>query len=136
MIFLAKYHCGASTMTMRLISFLTLLSIFLFSGHAKAEDYNTESSGWKVSGFDGSTNATSATLIWRTEVPTTAVLHIGLSATDLSNQSVDVPASKTSHLVTVPNLPSATRFYFQVVATDQDGAVQVSEIISKKTKAP
>ncbi|MGZ3693068.1 MAG: fibronectin type III domain-containing protein [Bdellovibrionota bacterium] len=91
---------------------------------------------WKVSGFDGSTTPTTATLIWRTEVPTNGVLNIGLTPTDFSYRSVNVTELNLSHLVTVTNLPPATRFYFQVVAADKDALTQTSEVISKKTKSP
>lgn len=125
---------------------LTSLGLSLIAPYARAEDplkngeliafMEAERTPWKVSGFDGSTTANSATLIWRTEVLTTAVLNIGLSADDLSLQSVDVPEAKIRHLVTVPGLAPGTRFYFQVTATDEDGNAQLSEIISKKTKTP
>jgi hypothetical protein len=112
----------------------TMLALFLtilfLPVHPAAAD------GWTVEGFDGSTTKNSATLIWRTKVPTTGVLSLGLSPADFSYREVSATEPSTSHLVVVGNLPSATRFYFTVLATDQDGVNVASEIISKKTKAP
>lgn len=101
-----------------------------------ASDQSNYAEGWTVEGFDGSTTKNSATMIWRTAVPTTGILSVGLAPDNLSYREIVIQEYKTSHLVVVDNLPPNTRFYFSVLATDQDGVNVASEIISKKTKAP
>lgn len=89
---------------------------------------------WKITGFDGSTNSNSATLIWQTDVPTKGVVRVGLTPTNLTYREVDVPDFDPVHLVTVSNLPPRTKFYFQVLATDQNGLQSMSTTLSKTTK--
>lgn len=91
---------------------------------------------WDIVGFDAASTDRSLGIIWRTPgATTTAVVNIGLSAGDLSLRSVEVSAASETHIIDVDGLASNTRYYFQVVATDANGASKTSEVISKVTKS-
>ena len=91
---------------------------------------------WSITGFDGTTTATAVTLIWQTSgTPTTAVVNFGLSANDLSLGSVKVSVPSATQLVVVSGLNPASTYYFQVVASDANGASAQSGVIVKTTKA-
>jgi hypothetical protein len=90
---------------------------------------------WSIVGFDGTTTATEASLIWQTPNRNTkATLKVGLSADDLTWRTVSIPSFASTHQVTVPGLTPNTLYFFQVVATDEDGGVVKSNVIFKKTK--
>jgi phosphodiesterase/alkaline phosphatase D-like protein len=91
---------------------------------------------WTIQGFDGTTTATTATIIWQTPgTPTTGTLFVGLSPTDLTFTTVQAPVANTSQIVNVTGLSPATTYYFQVVALDANGTQVTSGILSKTTKA-
>lgn len=90
---------------------------------------------WTIVGFDGTTTATSATIIWQTGAPAKGLLEIGLSPTDFSVRKVTLPAYNTSQIITVQGLTPNTVYYFRATATDRDGGEVVSNVISKTTKA-
>ncbi len=91
---------------------------------------------WSITGFDGTTTATAVTLIWQTSgTPTTAVVNFGLSANDLSLGSVKVSVPSATQLVVVSGLNPASTYYFQVLASDANGASAQSGVIVKTTKA-
>ncbi|MGZ3682572.1 MAG: fibronectin type III domain-containing protein [Bdellovibrionota bacterium] len=96
----------------------------------------TPPSNWTISGFDGTTTGTQANLIWTTPgAQTTAVVNVGLSATDLSLMSIPVTTASDTQQLAVPGLNTSTQYFFQVVATDTAGRTVESVIISKTTKA-
>lgn len=90
---------------------------------------------WQVTGFDGTTTPTQANLIWQTPgTATKGVIKVGLSATDLSFKTVNVPDFATTHVAAVTDLSPNTTYFFQIEAEDADGGKVSSGIISKKTK--
>jgi len=94
------------------------------------------SATWTLTGFDGTATSNSVSLIWQTgTVATSAVVHVGLSASDLSFMTVNVPAFATSHVQTVAGLNPNTTYFFQVTATDGNRTTISSGVISKTTKA-
>ncbi|MGZ3741528.1 MAG: fibronectin type III domain-containing protein, partial [Bdellovibrionota bacterium] len=94
------------------------------------------SATWALTGFDGTATSNSVSLIWQTgTVATSAVVHVGLSASDLSFMTVNVPTFATSHVQTVTGLNPNTTYFFQVTATDGNRTTISSGIISKTTKA-
>jgi hypothetical protein len=96
---------------------------------------STASSNWTIQGFDGTMTTTSATVIWQTiGAATTAVLHVGLRADQLDSQIINVTPAATTQTVVVSGLIPATTYYFQVDATDSNGTVVQSTVISKTTK--
>lgn len=91
---------------------------------------------WSVMGFDGTTTARSATMIWQTPgVQTKATLKIGLSPTDLTLQAIAVDNAAEAQLVPVSGLSANTAYYFQVIAVDANGTTHESIVIMKRTKA-
>lgn len=90
---------------------------------------------WQVTGFDGTTTASQANLIWNTPgAATRAVIRVGLTADDLSFKTVTIAEFKTTHIVAVTGLSPDTTYFFQVVAEDVDGLKRESNVISKRTK--
>lgn len=90
---------------------------------------------WKIQGFDGTTTANSATIIWQTPgALTNAVVKVGLTANDLNLRTIEVPDFKTVHLVTVPGLNPNTNYFFKVFAEDEEGGKVESSVLSKRTK--
>jgi phosphodiesterase/alkaline phosphatase D-like protein len=103
--------------------------------HTLAED-TVPVPEWKIQGFDGTTTANGATLIWQTPgALTKATVRVGLSATDFSFKTVEVTEWKNVHLTEVTGLAPETTYYFQVTATDQAGGSQQSTALMKRTKA-
>ena len=91
---------------------------------------------WTVQGFDGTTTASSATMIWQTPgVLTQGTLHYGLSPTDLTLGSVQTTTAGESQIVTVDGLAPNTIYYFEVDTVDANGKIVASGVISKTTKA-
>ncbi len=91
---------------------------------------------WSIVGFDATTTTTTANLIWQTgSVATTGVIHVGLSATDLSLMTIPVTTPNNTQVVQVSGLSASTTYFFQVTATDSAGQSQTSNVISKTTKA-
>lgn len=90
---------------------------------------------WNITGFDGTTTANQANLIWNTPgVATRAVVKVGLSPSDLSFKTVIVEDFKATHVIAVTELNPNTTYYFKVIAEDADGGQVESNVISKKTK--
>ncbi len=90
---------------------------------------------WSVFGFDATTQETAIAAIWRTEVPTVAVLRLGLSDTDFSVAQVVVHEPATEQIVGVQGLMPDTVYYLQVTAIDENGVSRQSVVIMKRTKA-
>ncbi len=94
------------------------------------------SNTWTVQGFDGTTTANSATMIWQTPgVLTQGTLHYGLSPADLTLGSVQTTSAAEAQIVTVEGLAPNTTYYFEVDTVDANGKVVASSVISKTTKA-
>lgn len=90
---------------------------------------------WDVLGLDGTTTLNSLSVIWQTQsTPTTAILRVGLSPTDLSLRTINIPVADTYQFVSVTGLTADTIYYFQVTATDATGLSHVSNIVAKRTK--
>jgi hypothetical protein len=93
---------------------------------------------WAVTGFDGVTTGTSASLIWQVTgagTLTTATLNVGTRPDQLNSQSITANATLGSQILTVTGLNPATTYYFQVTVRDNAGTVISSGVISKTTKA-
>jgi hypothetical protein len=92
-------------------------------------------SNWTVQGFDATTTAISADVIWQTPgAQTKATLKVGLSPDDLSLQAIDVSTYAEAQLVPVTGLSPNTTYYLQVIAVDQAGRTVESVVIMKRTK--
>ena len=90
---------------------------------------------WNIFGFDATTSATGANVIWQTPgVPTKATVLIGLTATEFNVQQIDVPTSAATHVITVTGLTPNTTYFIKVIASDASGRTQESVVITKKTK--
>ena len=90
---------------------------------------------WSIQGFDGTTTSSSASIIWQTPgVATTAVLNVGTDPANLTLMSVSVGTASDTQLTTVAGLAPDTVYYFQVIATDANGRVVTSTVLSKRTK--
>lgn len=76
--------------------------------------------------------ATSSTIIWATNQPTTGIVKYGTSKTNL-NLSVADTTSKTAHSVTITGLSSKVTYYYQIQATNANGTAS-SIISSFRTK--
>lgn len=88
---------------------------------------------WTIGNFAGSSTIDSVTLTWATsQYATNATVLWGDSLTSLSHQ-VQEGSSGTSHSVTVGGLQADTIYYFQVVATDDRGQEQLSDVIPVRT---
>ena len=93
-------------------------------------------SNWVISGFDGTTTASSVSLIWQTTgAQTKATIKVGTSPANLTLMTVDVPTFTDIHLESITGLNPATTYYFQVIAADNTGKTVESVIIAKTTKA-
>lgn len=93
-------------------------------------------SNWVIKGFDGTTTASTADIIWQTPgAQTKATLKVGLSATDLSLQAIAVDSFAEAQLVNVTGLQANTAYYFQVIAVDRNGRTVESAVMMKRTKA-
>jgi hypothetical protein len=92
-------------------------------------------SDWEVKGFDATTTATGADVIWQTPgAMTKATLMIGLSPDDLSYRSIVLDEFAESQLVGVTGLSASTNYYFKVVAVDANGRTVESTVLFKRTK--
>lgn len=92
---------------------------------------------WSIIGFDGTSTTTQVNLIWQTPgAQTTAVVKVGLSATDLTHAEVNIGNAAETHVIGVGQLTPNTQYFFQVIATDSAGKTVESVIIGKKTKTP
>lgn len=90
---------------------------------------------WQVAGFDGTTAADQANLIWQTQsIPTKAKLFVGLTPQNLSARVTSINEYKSIHYVTEQGLEPNTRYYFKVIGVDQNGRQVESNVISKVTK--
>ncbi len=90
---------------------------------------------WAVQGFDGTTTASSATLIWQTPgMPTTATVHVGTRADQLDFQVLTVSNSAMTQILVVNGLAANTTYYFQVDTRDSNNNIVQSGVISKTTK--
>ncbi len=100
------------------------------------DDVVVPPSNWVIVGFDGTTTSDQANLIWQTPgAETTAVIKVGLSAEDLTHQTLNVTENLETHVVGVSGLNPDTTYFFQVIATDSAGRTVESVVISKRTKA-
>jgi phosphodiesterase/alkaline phosphatase D-like protein len=96
----------------------------------------TPPANWTIVGFDGTTTATQANLIWQTPgANTTATVSVGLSADNLTLMTLTVTTAAQTQQLAVPGLSPNTKYYFQVTATDTSGITHQSVVIQKTTKA-
>ena len=91
---------------------------------------------WDILGLDGASSSTSITIIWQTgDVPTQTFLEIGTDPLTLDHATIVIDdAFLDTHIITVENLNPDTQYFFRMTATDLEGTVHVSEIVSKTTK--
>ncbi|RJP23323.1 MAG: hypothetical protein C4527_20450 [Candidatus Omnitrophota bacterium] len=78
------------------------------------------------------------TILWETNIPSQAEVRYGEATfhaeqANLSQVSKDA-SLKTLHEMTLQNLKEETNYFYQVVATDENGSVMESEVLSFKTK--
>jgi cephalosporin-C deacetylase-like acetyl esterase len=91
---------------------------------------------WNLTGFDGTSTSSSVSLIWNTgTVATTGLIHVGLSASDLTLMTLNVTSATNAHVQTITGLTPGTTYFFQVDAADTFGTIHTSGVISKTTKA-
>lgn len=89
---------------------------------------------FSISGFDGTTSANSADLIWQTAgVPSSSKIFWGTSSDQLNSSSENTNA-QTVHQITVTGLLPATVYYFQAESRDTSGRVVRSSVLIKATK--
>jgi hypothetical protein len=88
-----------------------------------------------ISGFDGTTTATTAFLIWQTPgYASTTKVYWGTSPANLV-QEVELGTSTTIvHQIEIRNLSPLTTYYFRAESTDANGNTVSSGVIQKKTK--
>lgn len=101
---------------------------------ATSTSTSTDVGAWNVFGFDATSDVTSISAVWQTQVPTTAVFHIGLTPDDFSYFSVLVNQPDTVQFIGVDGLDPDTVYYLKVTATDANGVSHESVTIMKKTK--
>jgi hypothetical protein len=88
-----------------------------------------------VQGFDATTTANSADVIWQTPgAVTKATLLIGLDANNLNHRSIAIDDYRESQLVNVTGLAKSTNYYFKVIAVDKNGRTVESTVLFKRTK--
>jgi hypothetical protein len=96
----------------------------------------TPPSNWVITGFDGTSTGSVVNLIWTTPgAPTTAVVKVGTSASDLTLRTVTVNTASETQQLAITGLNPSTQYFLQVIATDSAGKSQESVVISKTTKA-
>jgi chitodextrinase len=90
---------------------------------------------WAVVGFDATTTIDTALLFWQTQdIPTKAKVKVGMTADNLTLQTINIDEFKAAHQMTVTGLTPDTMYFFQVEATDAIGRTRMSPVISKRTK--
>ncbi len=86
-----------------------------------------------MQGFDGTTTADSANLIWQTTQPASGKIYWGLAADQLTNSVDEQNGAVTTHQVQLTGLSGATQYFFQAESSDSQNTV-TSIVIHKTTK--
>jgi hypothetical protein len=99
------------------------------------DDPPAQGGEWGIAGFDASTTATTANLIWQTTgTPTSTLVRWGLSPSMLNDSTSAGFARVETHQVEITGLRPGTSYYFQAESTDAAGRVVLSPVIQKATK--
>ncbi len=87
-----------------------------------------------ISGITFNTTATSATISWLTNVPTTSLVNYGLT-TSLGTLTPLNTNLTTNHSITITSLKNSSRYYFKVYSKDSLGLETSSSIQQLRTKS-
>jgi len=103
------------------------------SGQSNAVNITTQDVAFNISNYSvtSKTNS-SATIGVSLTKPGTVVVNYGTSASSLGS-SVQSSALNASHSLNIANLTARTTYYYQVVATDQNGEIVTSSTSNFKT---
>lgn len=89
---------------------------------------------WQINNLAGVPDWNQVMVSWNTGTePTTAVLKVGLSATNLNFKSFNLANADVAHSQLVDGLEEMTTYFFQVVAKDKHNRTVTSDVISVKT---
>ena len=96
---------------------------------AYSTDYTFTTLGPPVilTGPNSTTTATTATITWTTNLPTTGTVNYGLTSA-YGNSGTDPNPSTTSHSVTLTGLAADTTYHYQAVSTNAYGSAQSTDL--------